>query len=117
MLVDLGPLPKRPDRGIGMRQRQLAPLRIHDVEIKLVRQPLIELHRLGVKANPRGGEVIGANDRRIARRVAAAQVGFLKHCDIRDAVILGEVIRGRHAVTAATDNHHVVMRLEISGAR
>ena len=116
MLVDLGPLPKRPDSGIGMRQRQLAPLRIHDVEIKFIRQPLIKLHRLGIKANPRGGEVIGANDRCIACCVAAAQVGLLEHRNIRDAVILGEVIRGRHAVSPATDNHHVIVRLEISGA-
>ena len=100
-----------------MRQRQLAPLRVHDVEIKLVRQPLIKLYRLGVKANARGGEVIGANHRGVARRVAATQVALLKHCDVRDAVIFGEVIRGRHTMPPAADNHHVIVGFEISGAR
>ena len=117
MLIHLRPLPKGPDRGIGMRQRQLTPLRVHDVEIKFIRQPLIELHRLGVEANARGGEVIGANHRRIARRIAAAQIGFLEHRDVGDAVILGEVVGGRHAVPPAADDHHVIVRFEISGAR
>ena len=117
MFVDLSSLPERPYRGIGMRQRQLSPLRIHDVEINLVRQPLIKLYRLGVKANARGGEVIGANHRGITRRIAATQVGFLQHGNVRDAVILGEVIRGRHTMPPAADNHHVILRFEISGAR
>ena len=114
MLIDLGTLSKRPDCGIGVRQRQLAPLRIHDVEIKLVGQPLIKLHRLGVEANACRGEVVGANHRGVARRVAATQIGFLQHGNVRDAVILGEVISSRHTVPPATDDHHVVMRLEIS---
>ena len=92
------------------------PLRIHDVEIKLVGQPLVKLHRLGVEANACGGEVVGANHRGVARRVAATQISFLQYGNVRDAVILGEVISSRHTVPPATDDHHVVMRLEISGA-
>ena len=76
MFINLCSLSKRAHRRVGMRQRQLAPLRIHDIEVKLIREPLKQSHRLGVKTHTLWGQVIGANHRRITRRIATAQIGL-----------------------------------------
>ena len=44
VLVDLGPLAERTHGGIGVGQRQLAALRIHDVEVEFVGQRLEHPH-------------------------------------------------------------------------
>ncbi|MNF97675.1 hypothetical protein D3C84_805120 [compost metagenome] len=112
VLVDLGALAERAHGGIGVGQGQLAALGVHDVEIEFVGQALEHPHRLGIETHAFAGQVVGADHRGVARGIAAAQVGLLQYCDVRDTVVPGQVISGGQAVAAGTDDHHVIARLE-----
>src|SRR5580692_6421841 len=56
-------------------------------------------------------QIVGADDRRIAPRVAEANRSLFQHRDIADAVLLGEVVGGREAMPAAADDHDTIARL------
>ena len=62
MLVDLSALAKRADRRIRMCECQLTSLRVHDVEVKFVREIFVQLHGFTVELYPFGGQIIRAND-------------------------------------------------------
>src|SRR4029077_1512487 len=66
-----------------------------------------------VEPDPLGGAVVGADDGRVAARAAGAEVVLLQHRDVRDAEVLRQVVRGRHAVPAAADDHDVVGLLQL----
>ncbi|MNC64236.1 hypothetical protein D3C75_1144230 [compost metagenome] len=91
-----------------MGQGQLAALGVHDVEIEFVGQALEHPHRLGIETHAFAGQVIGADHRRVARGVTAAQIGFFQHRDVVDAVVSGQVISGGQAMAAGADDHHVI---------
>src|SRR5437588_10951712 len=55
--------------------------------------------------------IVRADDRRVASGVAAAQPAFFEHGDIGEAMLLGEVVRGREAMAATADDDRVVARL------
>ena len=58
-------------------------------------------------------QVIGANDRGVAAGVAAADPALLEHGDVRQAVLLGQVVGSPQAVTAAPDDDGVVVGLRL----
>ena len=68
-----------------------------------------------VEADTFRRQVIGADDRRIARRVAAGKVPAFQDADIGDAVGMGEVIGAGQSMAAAADDDDVVGFLEILG--
>ena len=72
MLVDLGAPAKATNCRIAVSERQLPAILKHDVVVKFIAQVLPQLDRLTVKSNAFFGEVVGANDRRVARRITAA---------------------------------------------
>src|SRR5947209_283517 len=78
------------NRCVGVRQREMPALGIHDVEVELVAESLKKRNGLRVERHSLDGEIIGAHDRGIAPRVAAAEISFLQDCNVADAVILGE---------------------------
>ncbi len=88
---------------------QHAALAEHHVEVEVLGEPLPELHRLLVQVRRLVPQVVGADDRRVAARVAAADPALLQHRDVGDAVLLGEVVRGREPVAAAADDDDVVL--------
>src|SRR5207247_1206681 len=55
-------------------------------------------------------QIVGADDRRVAARVAGPDVALLENGDARDAVDLGEVVRSREAMAATADDDDVVAR-------
>ena len=114
VLVDFGALAEGAYRGVGVRQGQLATLGVHDVEVEFVGQVLEHPHRLCVEAHALRSQVVGADHRRVARSVAAAQVGLFQHRDIGHAVVPGQVVGDSQAVAAAANDHHVVARLEFA---
>jgi len=61
-------------------------------------------------------EIVGADDRRVAAGIAAAEPALLDDRDIGDAVLAGEIIRSREAVAAAADYDDVVARLRLGRA-
>ena len=90
----------------------MAALAEQQVEVELLRQPLVELDRGVVEARALGRLVVRAQDRRVAAGRARADVALLEHRDVGDAALL-EVVRGREAVRAAADDHDVVAVLEL----
>ena len=79
-------------------------------------EPFPELHRLLVEVRRLVPQVVGADDRRVAPGVAAADPALLEHGDVGDAVLLGEVVRGREPVPAAADDDDVVLALRLGAA-
>ena len=55
-------------------------------------------------------QVICAHDGGVATDIATAQIALLKHGDIRDAMIFGEVIGGCQTVAATANDNHVILR-------
>ncbi len=106
-----------PDRrvalAVAMEQVQHAALAHHGVEVDLLLQPLPQLQRRLEKREIAGQQVVGANDRRVAADVAAADETLLHDSDVPDPVPLREMVRGREPVAAAADHDHVVMRLRL----
>ena len=94
-----------------MRQCQLTSLRVHDVEIKFVREVFIQLYGFAVELYPLGREVIRANDGCIPRRIATSQVALFQHGDVGNAMIFGKVVSSCHPVTATTNDDNVVLTL------
>ena len=110
MLVDLGAPARGAHRRVGMREREVPALRIHDVHVEVVGEVFPERQRFVVEPHALRRQVVGADDGGVAAGVAAAEIALLEDRDIGDAVIAGEVVGGRHPVSAAADDHHVVGR-------
>ena len=99
-----------------VREVQHAALAEQDVVVELLRQPLPQLERVLVDRRALVPEVVRADDRRVAAHVAAAEPAALEHGDVRDAVVLREVVGGREAVPAGADDHDVVGPLRVRRA-
>ena len=83
-----------------VREHHDAARRIHHVVVELLRQAFPQLQRMLVERRRFLPEIVGADDRRVAPGVAAAEPALLEHGDIGEAVLLGEVIGGREPVPA-----------------
>src|SRR5690606_7088214 len=92
-----------------VRQHHHTARGVHDVIVQLVGERLPELHCMLVDRLALLPEVIRADDRRVAPRIAAAEPAFLKDGHVTDAVLLGEIIRGRQSMPAGTDDNDVVV--------
>src|SRR6185312_10406486 len=97
------------DVGRRMDEVQHAARAVHHVEVERLRQPLPQLERELVEVCVRLEVIVRADDRRVAAGVAEAERAFFEHGHIADAVLRGEVIRGREAVPAAADDHDVIL--------
>ncbi len=115
-LVDLGALVLHHERAVGVRQREVAVLREHHVEVEVGRELLVELDALLVERGTLRGAVVRADDRRVAAGGARADVALLEDRDVGDAVVDREVVRRREAVRAAADDDDVVVLLQPPGA-
>src|SRR5450755_1976605 len=64
-------------------------------------------------------QVIRADDRRVAARVAAADPALLEHGDVGQAMLLGQVIRRSEPVATAADDDRIVgwLRLRLAPLR
>ena len=117
MLVDLGPPAGGAHGGVGVGEGQVAAGRVEDVEVEVGRQVLKQPHRLVVEAHALGRQVVRADDRGVARGVAAGEPAALQHGHARDAVVAGEIVGGGEPVPAAADDHHVVGRAQLGAGR
>ena len=76
----------------------------HDVVIQVLAQAFPQLHRFFVEMRGFIPQVIGTHDGRVAPGITAADPAFFEHRDIRHTMLFGQVIRGREAMTSATDD-------------
>jgi hypothetical protein len=97
--------------GIRVKQVQHAALAHHRVVVEVLLEPFPELHRVLVERLVARQQIVRADDRRIAARVARADVALLEERHVADAVVLREVVGGREAVPPAADDDHVVRGL------
>ncbi len=111
--VDLGAGALGAHPHLAVRQPQEALPLVHHRAPGLLLERVVELERALVEAHRLGDAVVGADHRRVAARVAAADVAALEHRDVGDAVARGEVIGGGQPVPAAADDHHVVGALRL----
>src|SRR5262245_42504661 len=95
----------------------MAALAVHDVVVEVVAEVLIEPHRLVVEGDALGRQIVGADDRRVARGVAAGEIALLDHGHVGDAPVARQVERRREAMAAAADDHHVVSFLQLRRTR
>ena len=85
----------------------------HDVVVELAAERLPQVQRVVVDRRALVEEIVGADDGRVAARIAAADPALLDHGDIGDPVFLGEVVGGREPVPAAADDDGVVGGLRL----
>jgi hypothetical protein len=85
-----------------------AALREHDVVVELLAEPFPELQRVLVECRTLVPEIVGADDRRVAAGVAKPDRALLEHGDIRDPVLLGQIVGGGEAVATAADHDDVI---------
>ncbi len=97
----------------GMRQRDHAALTEHDVEVQLSRQTFEQVHREVIESRTLRKQVVGANHRGIASRIAAAQPTLFYDGDVADAVVLCKVVCRCQAMAAAADDNDVITGLWI----
>ena len=104
-------------RVLRVHEIELALRAEHHVVVEFLRQrpvhleaPLVQRHRLG-------RVVVRADDLRVAARRSGADVARLEHRDIRDAMTLGQIVRGREAVHAAADDDDVIARAGFLGSK
>ena len=79
MLVDLGAPARRAHRRIRVGEREVAALGIHHVDVELVRQPAEQLDGFLVEVDALGRQIVGADDRGVARGVAAGEPALVEH--------------------------------------
>src|SRR5579883_1444488 len=72
--------------------------------------------RMAVKRFGRLPEIVGADHRRVAPGIAAAEPALLEHGDIRHAMLLGHVVGRGEAMAAGPDDHHVIGRFGLRRA-
>ena len=113
MLVDLGAPARRAQRRIRVRQREMAALGIHHVDVEIVRQPAPQLDGLLVELDALGRQIVGADDRGVARRVAAGEPTLVQDAHVLDAVLRGQIVGDGQAMAAGADDDHVVGGLEL----
>ncbi len=99
-----------------VREHHHAARRIHDIVVELPGETLPQLQRVFVERGRFLPEIVGAQDRRVAAGVAASKPALFHHRDIRQPVLLGQVIGGREAMAAGADDDHVVGRLGLRTA-
>ena len=115
-LVHLRAPAHRPQRGVAVRQGEMAALREHHVEVEVGSEPAVELDRAVVEPDPLWRQVVRAENRRVAARAARSQVALVQHGDVGYPVIGGQVIGGSQPVHAAADDDHVVGALQVTRA-
>ena len=99
-----------------MREVQDAALAEHHVEVQLLGEPLPQLDRVIVDPGALVPQVIGADDRRVAPGVAAAEPALFEHGHVAHAVLLGQVVGGRQTMAAGADDDHLIARLRLRAA-
>ena len=80
----------------------------HDVEVELTPEPLPELHGVVVDGGAFVVEIVGADNRRVAPGVAAAEPALVDKRNIAEPVLLGEVIGRCRAMSACADDDGIV---------
>ncbi len=93
---------------MAVRKRQHASLAQHDVKVEFAPETLIELQGMIEKGGALRPEIIRARDLGVATGVAAAEEAFLEHGDVAGAVFVGEIVRGRQAMSAGADDHNII---------
>ena len=104
---------------VGVIEIDHAALADHHVVIEVALQPLPKLHRPFVELDVRRQEIVRADDGGVAAGIARADPSLFENGDVGQAVLLGEIVGGRQAMTAAADDDHIVfaLRLRIAPCR
>ena len=99
-------------RRIDVRRRMAevehAARTVHHVEVELARKPFPELERHLVEIGVRVEMVVRSDDGGVAAGVAAAEIPFVEHGDVGEAVLFREIVGGGQAVPAAADDDRIV---------
>ena len=117
VFVDLGPPAHGAHRRVGVGERVMAARRIEQVQIEIFTQVLPQAHTLVVEFHTFGREVIRADDGGVTPGIAAADISLFQHRHVADAVVAGQIVRGRQSMTARADDDHVITRFQRVMAR
>ena len=85
--VDLGAVGHDEHRAVRVGEREMTAAAEEDVEVEVLRQPVVELQRRVVEPRALRRLVVRAQDRRVAPGGAGADVVLLEHRDVGDAVL------------------------------
>ena len=94
---------------VGVVKIEHAALADHGVVIDVLLEAFPQLQGLLVEWDVAGQHVVRPDDRRVAADVAAADPALLDDGNSRQAKILGKIVGRREAVSAAANDHDVVV--------
>ena len=94
-----------------VREHHHPARRVHHVVIQDLGKVPPHLHGMIVEGRALVEEIVRADDGGVAAGVAAADPALFEHGDVGHPVLLGEVIGGPQAMSAAADDHGVIARL------
>ena len=98
-----------PQFRIGLHDIDHPALVVHEVEIQLVGQPLIERHRFHVERNALVAQVVGADGNGVASDIAAAEPASLQDGNLLLPVIPGQVIGGGQPMSTGPDDQRIIV--------
>ena len=87
-----------------------------DIEVQFLAKAFVELQGHVVHAGTFVPQVVGADNGRVAARIAAADPALFNDRDIANPVFLGQVVGCRQAMSATADNDDVVFGLRLGAA-
>ena len=99
-----------PDIVFGMRQIHHAALAQHHIEIEFAGKAFPELQPVLVDRRALVPEIVGADDGRVARDIAAGEPALLHHRDIGEAMLFRQVVGRRQPVAASAHDHDLIGR-------
>ena len=111
--VGVGGALHRAELVLGLAEHEQPARGEHHVVVEFLRQRLVQ--RAGKLVDRDRGvlQVVRADDRGVAARIAAAKPALLDDRDAPRLVMLGEVVGGGEPVAARAHDHHIVFRLQL----
>ena len=94
----------------AVRQIEHTALAEQDRITEVVLEPFPQLQGVLIDSGAFVPQVVRPDERGVAGHVAAGQPAALQHRHVGDAVVFGQVVRGRQAVPATADDDDVVGR-------
>ena len=81
---------------------------MHNIVIEIRLQPFPKLQGMRIEFRVSGQKVIGPNNGCVAPNIATANVAFLQHSNALEPIFLCQIVGGRQAMPAASDDYNVI---------
>ena len=114
VFINLGSPSLRIQRRWRVCQSEVATFGIEQIQVEFPREVLKQLDAALVKVHALRCQIVGADNCRVSSGSTTTDVAFFENGDVRNTVVLSQVIRCRQTVPTPTNDDCVVLTLEFS---